>query len=156
MGLFLFTNAGPKSWFGRNFSLIRGDGSGSRYYRNSPPPRRALPSEGVLKRVRFRMSRTRRVSVAAFAAAICALVFTSLGAAAESPHQIGDSDLQPTSTKFGHPQTPHVGARTIQHWWGQTTNPVDGATYTYSMVGADPATESAASIYVDIVPVNVT
>src|SRR5437660_2580114 len=156
MGLFLFAIACRNAWFGRNFWLLRGDGAGSRYYRNSPPPWRALPSEGVLKRVRFRMSRTRRVSVAAFAAAICALVFTSLGAAADSPNQVADSDLQPTSTKFGHPQTPHAEARTIQHWAGETTNPVDGVTYSYSMVGADPATESAASIYVDIVPVNVT
>ena len=102
------------------------------------------------------MSRTRRVSVAAFAAAICALVFTSLGAAADSPNQVADSDLQPTSTKFGHPQTPHAEARTIQHWAGETTNPVDGATYSYSMVGANPATVSAATIDVDIVPINVT
>src|SRR5439155_637630 len=82
----------------------------------------------------------RRVSVAAFAAAICALVFTSLGAAADSPNQVADSDLQPKSTKFGHPQTPHAEARTIQHWAGETTNPVDGATYSYIMVGTDPAT----------------
>jgi hypothetical protein len=97
-----------------------------------------------------------RHAFAALTAAVTALVFTSAGAAAEeSPNPDDDSTLNPTSARF-HGEGPHVGARTIQHWTGQTTNPVNGVTYPYSMVGADPAGDDAATITVDIVPINVT
>jgi hypothetical protein len=47
--------------------------------------------------------------------------------------------------------------RTVAHWWGSTTNPHDGVTYGYNMVGADPyACVGAAcdvTIEVDIVPI---
>lgn len=93
---------------------------------------------------------------AALTAAATALVFTSVGAVAEkAPKPVDDSALNPTSGRF-HGEGPHVGARTIQNWSGQATNPVDGVTYTYSMVGVDPASNGDAKITVDIVPINVT
>src|SRR5207244_3480623 len=46
--------------------------------------------------------------------------------------------------------------RTVQHWSGQTVNGVDGVTYRYNMVGADPGSETSATIGVDIIPLDVT
>ncbi len=95
-----------------------------------------------------------RHASAALTAAVTAVVFTSAGAAAEqSPNP--DDESAPTSARF-HGEGPHVGARTIQHWTGEATNPVNGVTYSYSMVGVDPATGGDATITVDIVPINVT
>jgi hypothetical protein len=95
-----------------------------------------------------------RHASAALTAAVTAVVFTSAGAAAEqSPNP--DDDSPSTSARF-HGEGPHVDARTIQHWTGQATNPANGVTYTYSMVGVDPATDGDATITVDIVPINVT
>jgi hypothetical protein len=93
---------------------------------------------------------TFRFTFAALMAAVTAVVFTSAGAAADKPPTpVDESTLNPTSERF-HAQGPHVGARTIQTWSGQ-----DG-TYSYSMVGVDPASNGAARIDVDIVPINVT
>ncbi len=95
-----------------------------------------------------------RSSVAALAAAALALVAASAGVTAGTetpPTPVDESTLNPTSDRF-HADGPHVGARTIQFWSGQTT--VDGATYAYGMVGADPATNGDATIAVDIVPIN--
>lgn len=91
---------------------------------------------------------------AALTAAATALVFTSAGAAAEDSQRGGDdSTLTPTSERF-HGEAPHPGARTVQHWTGQSVNPVDNLTYTYDIVGADPTTGRAATIGVDIIPLN--
>ena len=97
--------------------------------------------------------RSFRLPVAALIAA-AALVLTAAGAAAEKPPTpIDDSALNPTSDRF-HAVGPNIGARTIQFWTGQATNPVNSATYTYRMVGADPASNDAATIGVDIVPID--
>ena len=101
-------------------------------------------------------SRSFRVPVGALIAA-AALLLTSVAAAAdEPPTPIDDENLLPTSEKFGEGQNPHPAARTIQHWSGETTNPLNGVTYSYSMVGADPASNDAATIDVDIVPIDIT
>ena len=100
--------------------------------------------------------RSFRHAFAVLTAAVAALVFTSAGVAADQPPTPDDdSALNPTSERF-HGEGPHVGARTIQHWSGQGTNGADLETYTYTMVGVDPASNGAASIEVDIVPINVT
>jgi hypothetical protein len=96
-----------------------------------------------------------RSAFAALTAAASALVLTSGGVAADKPPTpVDESTLNPTSERF-HGEGPHVGARTIQYWSGQATNPVDGLTYTYTMVGVDPATDGSATIEVDIVPIDV-
>lgn len=77
---------------------------------------------------------------------------------------------RPTAAAGGLPQgdpgTPHymMGAgavplntsRTIPYWHGQFTDPTNGVTYGYNMVGADPSTETTTVIPVDIVPLNFT
>jgi hypothetical protein len=86
--------------------------------------------------------------------AMAAVVLTSAAAAAEdSPTPVDDSTLNPTSERF-HKEASHPGDRTVRHWSGQTVNPVDGLTYSYDMVGADPSTGRAATIGVDIIPLD--
>jgi len=47
-------------------------------------------------------------------------------------------------------------SKTIPYWHGEFTDPTNGVTYGYNMVGADPATETATVIPVDIIPLNLT
>ncbi|TMC52298.1 MAG: hypothetical protein E6J20_12785 [Chloroflexi bacterium] len=98
-----------------------------------------------------------RLPLAVVVATVSALVFSTTGLAEDpSPHQIGDEDLNSTSNSFQE-TAPQEAAHTIRHWVGQSTNPVNGVTYSYSIVGADPTSEEgSATIGVDIVPVNLT
>ncbi|HZK72512.1 MAG TPA: hypothetical protein VFD88_00740, partial [Clostridia bacterium] len=41
----------------------------------------------------------------------------------------------------------------IQHWFGQSTDPNNGVTYGYNMVGTNPSTNSSATVQADITPV---
>src|SRR5258708_19470413 len=105
----------------------------------------------------FRMSnRPFRLSFAGLLATATVLVLSSTALATDpSPRPIGDSDLNPVSKKFEE-TAPHPTAKTVRHWVGQTTNPVNGVTYTYSVVGADPQSGRSAGIAVDILPVHLT
>jgi hypothetical protein len=93
--------------------------------------------------------------LAALIAAV-AVVWTSAGAAAQDSQKSGDdSNFNSTSERF-HEEAPRPGVRTIRYWTGHSVNPVDGLTYTYDIVGADPAAGRAATVGVDIIPLNVT
>lgn len=96
-----------------------------------------------------------RLSLAALIAGSL-LVVTSLGAAADDS-QTGsdDSNFGPTS-EHSHGEAPHPGVRTVRHWTGHSVNPTNGVTYTYDIVGADPSTGHAATVGVDIIPLNLT
>lgn len=87
-----------------------------------------------------------------------ALVATAAIAFAQAPQVIDDSQLQALSTTIGGASVLPT-TRTVQHWWGSSVNPINGVTYGYNMVGANPndCTGSAcsATITVDIVPVKV-
>src|SRR5437773_3036035 len=96
-----------------------------------------------------------RIPLGAALAAVGALVLTSVGAVADSSgDNLDPSILKGSSHRFGDAK-PHPGAKTIPLWTGQTTNPDDGVTYTYTMVGADPDSNQSSKIQVDIVPLNV-
>jgi peroxiredoxin len=43
--------------------------------------------------------------------------------------------------------------KTVAHWHGQYTDPLDGTTYGFNMVGADPALQRDVTIPVDLIPV---
>ena len=45
-------------------------------------------------------------------------------------------------------------ARTVPHWHGSFTDPSNGVTYGFNMVGADPSTHQDVTIPVDVVPMN--
>jgi hypothetical protein len=60
------------------------------------------------------------------------------------------------STTIGGGVTVLPTTRTVAHWWGSTTNPDNGVTYGYNMVGANPNTCSGSgcstTIQADITP----
>jgi len=70
---------------------------------------------------------------------------------------IKDSDLKAQFAEVGGGAGPLPTTRTIPHWWGSTSNPDDGITYGYNMVGADPYHCSGSAcdttIQADITPV---
>src|SRR5256885_14016882 len=97
-----------------------------------------------------------RRPLGAVSVAVSAVVLTSAGAAADSSQPpVDESSIQPTTASFGGAE-PLATTRTVQHWSGATVNGLDGVTYRYNMVGADPDTETSATIGVDIIPLDVT
>jgi hypothetical protein len=88
------------------------------------------------------------------AAAVSCVAANSLSALADDNHQVDEDGLQAWSDSSGHGHHPNPGDRTIDFWSGQTT--VGDTTYTYDIVGADPASGQASTIIVDVVPLNLT
>ena len=86
-------------------------------------------------------------------AVAASLIFSTAAAADTNP--IDPSSIQPTTASFGG-AAPLSTTRTVQHWAGQATNPMDGTTYRFNMVGVDPATEGSATVGVDIIPLDVS
>jgi hypothetical protein len=97
-----------------------------------------------------------RLPMGAAIAAIGALVLSSTGALADqTPQPIDDDAAQPSSVSFGGADALRT-SRTVEHWLGETTNPEDGITYRYNMVGVDPSTNGSATLGVDIIPLDMT
>lgn len=98
-----------------------------------------------------------RCSLACLTAASAAFAFTAVTASAdESKDGFDDNDgIHASSAKFGG-ASPVEDAHTVRHWSGQTTNPKDGVTYRYNMVGVDPSSGRSATIGVDIIAVDIT
>lgn len=99
-------------------------------------------------------SRPIRFPIVALVAATTALAMASVSAAAGSGSSIqviDDSTLQAMSTTMGG-ASPLPTDRTVQHWFGQTTDPHNGVSYGYNMVGVDPATGGSATVEADITP----
>ena len=98
------------------------------------------------------------VSVALVAMVVAAFVALTNGgahAAAGGPTPIDDSQLS-ARFKVEDGATVLPTTRTVPHWFGQTTDPHNGVTYGYNMVGADPNHCGAAcdvTIEVDITPI---
>ena len=102
-----------------------------------------------------------RVPAALAIGATAALVAASVTAGASGTSAIpviDDSQLQATTTAVGG-AAPQSSQQTIPHWFGQTTDPNNGVTYGYNMVGANPyqcqGTACDVTVEVDIVPVTV-
>src|SRR5262245_37893907 len=89
--------------------------------------------------------------------AVAGVGTASASNSASSIPVIADSELQANFTAIGGGADVLPTTRTVAHWWGATTNPNDGITYGYNMVGADPNTCSGsacdATIEADITPV---
>src|SRR2546423_14785515 len=98
--------------------------------------------------------RSFRLPLNAALAAVSAVLLTSIGAAADDSWPIDDSAVQPTSVIFGG-AAPLATTRTVPHWSGEATNPVDNVTYEFNMVGSNPAGDGSATIGVDIIPIDV-
>ncbi len=96
-----------------------------------------------------------RLPIAVLASAAVAALAASVSAAGAAPAAIpviDDATLQAMSTTIGG-ATPLPTDRTVQHWSGQTTDPHNGITYGYNMVGVDPSTGASATVQADITPV---
>lgn len=99
--------------------------------------------------------------VATAAPLVLALTIAGTGASGATkvtPQLVASSSLHATSITLGG-AVPLATDRTVAHFAATTLNPVNGVTYSYNMVGANPATCSgpscATTIQTDIVPVNV-
>ncbi|HEX9362190.1 MAG TPA: hypothetical protein VGA47_00190 [Candidatus Dormibacteraeota bacterium] len=100
--------------------------------------------------------RALRLPLGAALATACTLVLSSTAALADQPPQpIDDDAIHPITVSFGGAD-PLPTSRTVQHWLGETTNPENGITYRYNMVGVDPSTDGSATVGVDIIPLDVT
>lgn len=100
----------------------------------------------------------RRFSLSVFVvAAVVAAFSLSPVSAADPILTIDDAQLQAlSSTVGGVAGAPALGtANTVAHWFGTTTNPNNGVTYGYNMVGTDPSLETPTTVEVDITPVDV-
>ena len=80
------------------------------------------------------------------------------GTATAAPKAIDDSQLRQYTTTIGGASVLST-TRTIAHRWGSTHDPLDGTTYGYNMVGADPRTcqgsGCSVTIQADITPLQV-
>lgn len=98
------------------------------------------------------------VAVLSLMSLLLAAVVGSAGTvfAASGPTPISDASLKATTTTIGGASVLPT-TRTVAHWFGQTTNPTNGVTYGYNMVGANPNTCSGSAcsttIQVDITPI---
>ena len=92
----------------------------------------------------------------AVAASAASLASASSGTPVITPQIISDSTMKAQSVTMGGAQVLPT-TRTIQHWFGQTTDPSNGVTYGYNMVGANPNTCSGSAcdstIEVDVTPI---
>ena len=91
-------------------------------------------------------------------ALVLSLVIGSQASAAGPPsvQQISDEQLNAKFATIGGAQVLPT-ERTVAHWFGSTLDPIDGVTYGYNMVGADPYNCSGSAcdvtVQADIVPI---
>jgi hypothetical protein len=105
------------------------------------------------------MAKRKLALLTALLAAIVAVVVATAsggGATPIEPQVVDDSTLQAlTTTEGGADVLPTT--RTVAHWFGQTTNPHNGITYGYNMVGSNPNSCSgpacSTTIEADITPI---
>jgi hypothetical protein len=92
--------------------------------------------------------------VGAVALGVFVTAASASGPASSEPQLVDDASLKAlTVTEGGATVLPTT--RTVPHWWGSTTDPNDGITYGYNMVGADPNTCSGSACSVTV-PVDIT
>ncbi|HEX4527196.1 MAG TPA: hypothetical protein VH108_10710 [Gaiellaceae bacterium] len=90
--------------------------------------------------------------IAALAATIAASAFAG-GNGSALPQRDTSGDT-PAFTEQGG-ATPLADANTVDHWSGNFTDPTNGQTYAFTMVGHAPSTNSSTTTPTDIIPVNV-
>ncbi len=101
----------------------------------------------------------RKLVVTAGAVAVLPFLATAANATtdartATTPVVVPDSAVTPTTVTLGGAKV-LPSTRTVAHWHGTATNPTDGITYGFNMVGADPSANTSTTITTDIVPINV-
>jgi hypothetical protein len=98
------------------------------------------------------------VALAGAAALVFAISAHANASGGADPAVIDDEHLHPSFTTMGGADVLPTD-RTVAHWWGSATNPADGVTYGYNMVGSNPYTCSGSAcsttVETDITPINV-
>ncbi|WP_323095806.1 hypothetical protein [Intrasporangium sp. YIM S08009] len=106
----------------------------------------------------MRLRSTASALVAAASLVVAAGAATAGTPTTSEPQVISDDALKAESVTMGG-ATVLPTTRTVPHWHGSTTDPADGKTYGYNMVGADPHSCAAAAcdvtVQVDITPIKV-
>jgi hypothetical protein len=100
--------------------------------------------------------RARFVVLLSVAVLVLGVASTAQAANPSEPQTINDDQLSAQTTTQGGAKVLPT-SRTIPHWHGSTTDPNNGVTYGYNMVGADPNTCSGSAcdvtVQVDITPI---
>jgi hypothetical protein len=91
------------------------------------------------------------LAVAAFAMVATVASAGSNGSAIPLRDTSGDT---PGFTEDGS-VTPLADAKTIEHWGGSFTDPTNGQTYQFTMVGKAPSTNGSSTTPTDIIPVRI-
>ena len=88
------------------------------------------------------------------------LALTVLGAALLSSAAAAGQRQNPTWERDGHPKFGERGGekparvtRTIPYWSASFTDPMNGVTYPFTMVGADPRTGTSTTVPTEIIPI---
>ncbi len=100
----------------------------------------------------------RLAKLAAASAVLATVAATSLGvSSAQASNGSKLPVMDPAGAQFTEMggATPLATDRTVAHWHGQFTDPTNGVTYGYNMVGADPATGAATTTPTDIIPLDI-
>jgi hypothetical protein len=103
------------------------------------------------------MAKAKLLLLLSLTAAVVALLSASASAGGSAePQLIDDGSLKALTTTIGGADVLPT-TRTVAHWFGQTTNPHNGVTYGYNMVGSNPSTCSgtacSTTIEADITPI---
>jgi hypothetical protein len=98
------------------------------------------------------------IGAAALLAFFAPPVANAVAPTATEPAVLDDSQLKPRYTTIGGASVLPT-TRTVAHWWGSSTDPSNGVTYGYNMVGSNPNTCSGSAcsttVEADITPINV-
>ena len=105
------------------------------------------------------MSRRKAAACLALAALIVAApARAASGTPSVAPTPIADADLQPSTIVDGGADVLPTD-RTVPHSWTAAFDPLDGRTYGYNIVGANPATCRGAAcdvtVQVDVTPIDI-
>jgi hypothetical protein len=101
------------------------------------------------------MNRMLAIALALLAAAAAVLAATAAAAGPKPAIPLRDTNGDtPGFTEQGG-VTPLADAKTVDHWAGSFTDPTNGQTYSFTMVGHAPSTNSSSTTPTDVIPVKV-
>src|SRR3569833_2067007 len=87
-------------------------------------------------------------------AAVTVVAVASAGGSGSAIPQRDTSGDTPGFTEDGG-VTPLADAKTVEHWGGSFTDPTNGVTYPFTMVGKAPSTNGSSATPTAIIPVHV-
>jgi hypothetical protein len=88
----------------------------------------------------------------AWALALLALIPASTAFADDGDNAPAGADSQWAPTSSMRATTPFWRIRTIPHWHSQFTDPTNGVTYPFTMVGSDPRLGGSTTVATTIIP----